>query len=77
VPIKNHPAGIGTIGEGLAKLAIPCMWASTARGAASMLPHAGQELRIVSPIDSKKMVRDDDRKHFEIFNIMVSPSCIG
>ena len=42
-----------------------------------MLPHAGQELRIVSPIDSKEMVRDDDLKPFEIFNIMVSPSCVG
>jgi len=39
-----------------------------------MLPHAGQELRITRPKDSKEIVGDDDRKPFENFNTMFSPS---
>jgi hypothetical protein len=61
----------------LAKLAIPCRWASTAGGAASMFPHADQELRINRPKDNKKIVGYEKRKPFENFNTMFSPSCVG
>jgi len=42
-----------------------------------MLPHTGQELRRTIPIDRKEIVLDDKRKPLEIFNIMISPSCVG
>jgi hypothetical protein len=41
-----------------------------------MLPHAGQELRIIRPKDNKKIVGDEKRKPFENFNTMFSPFCV-
>ena len=39
-----------------------------------MLPHAGQELRMASSKNNKKIVGDEKRKSFENFNTMILPS---